>query len=97
MKFKTPKLKDIRIKKRFALFPVELDSGGCVWLESYYAIQQYNEYIMQNDDSVDFTGWLTRYKIDRIVSTEEAEKLIQAKVKKWVDDKVSEYIRRMNF
>ena len=45
MKWKTvrkePKEGDIRVKTKFALFPIEVNNGYTVWLETYDSVQEY--------------------------------------------------------
>lgn len=44
MKIKCSKINDKRISKKFAWFPVEIEPGLKVWLESYYVTETYESY-----------------------------------------------------
>lgn len=74
MKWYGGKIGDIRVKRRFAIFPNKMNNGEWIWFETYYSVQIYNEWI-HPDSGTCYTGWLTRHKFLNEVSLEEVKKL----------------------
>lgn len=81
MRWKTkpaPKLGDTRWVEKFAWFPVETDSKETVWLESYYAKEQYVErpYGAQETGY----GWHNVWISCSTVTPEEYDKRMQEQI-----------------